>query len=57
MFVHFSTASNATKCYGMYGCFGIGEPWTTRHRPVSYFPNDLEQVIFKIIKMNNNAFY
>ncbi|XP_044754257.1 pancreatic lipase-related protein 2 isoform X1 [Coccinella septempunctata] len=37
-------APNATKCYGMYGCFELGEPWTTIHRPVSYFPNDLEQI-------------
>lgn len=29
---------NATKCYGVYGCFPISTPWTSEHRPVSLFP-------------------
>ncbi|KAL3268284.1 hypothetical protein HHI36_007405 [Cryptolaemus montrouzieri] len=36
--------TNATRCYGIYGCFELTKPWTSEHRPVSYFPNDLEKI-------------
>lgn len=36
--------TNVTKCYGMYGCFQLNDPWTSEHRPVSYFPGDLEMI-------------
>ncbi|XP_050305094.1 pancreatic triacylglycerol lipase-like [Anthonomus grandis grandis] len=33
--------TNSQKCYGMYGCFQLSPPWTSEHRPVSLFPNEL----------------
>lgn len=36
--------TNARKCYGIYGCFELGSPWTSEHRPVSLFPNDLVDI-------------
>lgn len=36
--------TNAKRCYGMYGCFELSPPWTSEHRPVSLFPNDLVDI-------------
>lgn len=36
--------SNATKCYGSYGCFELSFPWTSENRPVSLFPEELNKV-------------
>ncbi|XP_060530064.1 pancreatic triacylglycerol lipase-like [Cylas formicarius] len=36
--------TNAKKCYGMYGCFELSPPWTSKHRPVSLFPKDLDEI-------------
>ncbi|XP_023313050.1 pancreatic triacylglycerol lipase isoform X2 [Anoplophora glabripennis] len=36
--------SNASKCYGIYGCFHLGPPWTSESRPVSLFPDDLQKI-------------
>ncbi|XP_077284390.1 pancreatic lipase-related protein 2 [Arctopsyche grandis] len=30
------------KCYGIYGCFSIVEPWVTDNRPISLFPKSPE---------------
>lgn len=38
------SATNATKCYGSYGCFELSPPWTSETRPVSFFPEELEKV-------------
>ncbi|KAJ8931802.1 hypothetical protein NQ314_015258 [Rhamnusium bicolor] len=36
--------TNATKCYGIYGCFQLTPPWTSENRPVSLFPEDLQKI-------------
>ncbi|CAG9760514.1 unnamed protein product [Ceutorhynchus assimilis] len=36
--------TNAKKCYGIYGCFELSPPWTSEHRPVSLFPDDLDEI-------------
>ncbi|XP_019865288.2 pancreatic triacylglycerol lipase [Aethina tumida] len=36
--------SHAEKCYGLYGCFKLSPPWTSEHRPVSLFPEDLMKI-------------
>ncbi|KAJ8982425.1 hypothetical protein NQ317_007773 [Molorchus minor] len=36
--------TNATKCYGMYGCFHLSSPWTSESRPVSLFPEELHKI-------------
>ncbi|RZC34310.1 inactive pancreatic lipase-related protein 1, partial [Asbolus verrucosus] len=38
------SATNASKCYGIYGCFQLSPPWTSEHRPVSLFPEDLQKI-------------
>ncbi|KAJ8952140.1 hypothetical protein NQ318_018476 [Aromia moschata] len=36
--------TNASQCYGMYGCFQLSPPWTSENRPVSLFPESLEKL-------------
>ncbi|KAK9892865.1 hypothetical protein WA026_022546 [Henosepilachna vigintioctopunctata] len=43
-YYYLDTETNATRCYGIYGCFELTKPWTSEQRPVSYFPEDLEQI-------------
>lgn len=43
-FLQIGKDTNATKCYGIYGCFKLSEPWTSEHRPVSLFPEELEKI-------------
>ncbi|XP_044272096.1 pancreatic triacylglycerol lipase isoform X1 [Tribolium madens] len=38
------SANNASKCYGIYGCFQLSPPWTSENRPVSLFPEDLNKI-------------
>jgi pancreatic triacylglycerol lipase len=38
------SATNATQCYGIYGCFELTPPWTSEQRPVSLFPEDLKKI-------------
>lgn len=37
--------TNASQCYGSYGCFELGPPWTSETRPVSLFPEESLKVI------------
>lgn len=32
------------RCYGTYGCFPITQPWTTKDRPVSDYPQSPAQI-------------
>ncbi|CAG9819198.1 unnamed protein product [Phaedon cochleariae] len=32
------------KCYGTYGCFDVGPPWTSDTRPVALFPEDIKKI-------------
>lgn len=41
---HVLSATNASKCYGSYGCFELSPPWTSENRPVSLFPEELQKV-------------
>lgn len=43
-FMKIGKETNARKCYGMYGCFELSPPWTSEHRPVSLFPNELNEI-------------
>ncbi|CAG9830045.1 unnamed protein product [Diabrotica balteata] len=36
--------SKASKCYGIYGCFELGYPWTSENRPIAYYPEELEKI-------------
>ncbi|XP_023012525.2 pancreatic triacylglycerol lipase [Leptinotarsa decemlineata] len=36
--------SNASKCYGTYGCYQLSPPWTSENRPVSLFPEELHEI-------------
>lgn len=40
--------SNTTRCYAkndqVFGCFDLNYPWTSDHRPVSLFPEDLDKI-------------
>ncbi|XP_063932084.1 pancreatic lipase-related protein 2-like isoform X2 [Zophobas morio] len=42
-FMEIGKTNNASKCYGSYGCFQLTPPWTSEHRPVSLFPEELEK--------------
>ncbi|CAH1155998.1 unnamed protein product [Phaedon cochleariae] len=48
--------SNATKCYGIYGCFPLTPPWTSEHRPVSLFPEDIHKIEPKYLLYTRNHY-
>ncbi|CAG9862325.1 unnamed protein product [Phyllotreta striolata] len=43
-----SLETNASKCYHKYdrnfGCFDLNYPWTSEHRPVSTFPEEIDKI-------------
>lgn len=40
---------NAPRCYQAYGCFPNEYPWTTEHRPVSYYPQKPSEINTKFL--------
>ncbi|KAG5898143.1 hypothetical protein JTB14_034000 [Gonioctena quinquepunctata] len=47
--------SNASKCYGIYGCFQLNAPWTSENRPVSLFPEDMEPKYLLYTRQNSKS--
>lgn len=51
--------SGLTRCYGKYGCFSVGEPFLSLHRPINLFPlpPDALDVQFLLRTRRNNYIY
>ncbi|XP_017778462.1 PREDICTED: pancreatic triacylglycerol lipase [Nicrophorus vespilloides] len=48
-YINIGKTTNATRCYGIYGCFELSPPWTSEHRPVSLFPEHISKVEPKLM--------
>ncbi|KAM7286457.1 pancreatic triacylglycerol lipase [Ixodes scapularis] len=53
------SGTSLTRCYGKYGCFSVGEPFLSIHRPLNLYPLPPEAlgVQFLLRTRRNNEFY
>lgn len=53
------SGNSLTRCYGKYGCFSVGEPFLSIHRPLNLFPLPPEALgaQFLLRTRRNNEYY